>query len=283
MTPQHWSGLGPEPGDEALGGVPEGAVAEVPITTIDAKGEREQRDLVAVEEPLEIRLEGRPVAVTMRTPGHDLDLVAGFLLTEGVIDGADDIVAMAHVDDPAQPQGNTVDVRLSPGVPAGRRDRAMRELFASSSCGICGKASLDRIRLQAPPLSGPLPMPAAVLHSLPARLRQQQAAFQSTGGLHAAALFTVDGQLEALREDIGRHNAVDKVLGWRLRQDRVPVSDRVLLVSGRAGFEIVQKALLAGIPALASVGAPSSLAIDLARQSGMLLVGFLRDGRFNRY
>lgn len=250
---------------------------------VDRDGQRQDLDLVAVEEPLEVRLEGKPVAVTMRTPGDDLDLVAGFLLTEGVIDGADDIVAMAHVDDPGAPQGNTVDVRLSPGVPAGRRERAVRELFASSSCGICGKASLDRVHLLAPPLSGHVELVPAVLFGLGARLRAGQAAFEHTGGLHAAALFTPEGELEALREDVGRHNAVDKVIGWRLRQDRVPVAGRILVVSGRAGFEIVQKAWMAGVPALVAVGAPSSLAIDLARQAGMTLVGFLRDGRYNRY
>ena len=288
MSPERWSGIGPGPAGLGLGAIGEGSVAVVPIVAVDAAGEREVEDRVAVEEPLEIRLEGRPVAVTMRTPGHDLDLVAGFLLTEGVIDGADDILAMAHVDDPADPRGNTIDVRLSPGVPAARRESAVRELFASSSCGICGKASLDRVLLKAPPLSAARSqaaraVSAAVLHALPQRLRQEQAAFDATGGLHAAALFSAAGELEALREDVGRHNAVDKVLGWRLRQDRVPVHDRVLLISGRASFEIVQKALLAGVPALVAVGAPSSLAIDLARRSGMLLVGFLRDGRFNRY
>lgn len=248
-----------------------------------AGGEQDDVDLVAVEEPLEVRLEGRPVAVTMRTPGEDLDLVAGFLLTEGVVDGADDIVAMAHVDDPADPRGNTVDVRLSPGVPAARRERAVRELFASSSCGVCGKASIDRVHLQAPPLSSRLEPAPDVIFGLGMRLRQGQEAFARTGGLHAAALFTPGGELEALREDIGRHNAVDKVIGWRLRQDRVPLSGRILVVSGRAGFEIVQKAWMAGVPALVAVGAPSSLAIDLARQAGMTLVGFLRDGRYNRY
>ncbi|MCK6506451.1 formate dehydrogenase accessory sulfurtransferase FdhD [Myxococcota bacterium] len=250
---------------------------------VDGTGQVEDLDLVAVEEPLEVRLEGRPLAVTMRTPGHDLDLVAGFLLTEGVVDGADDIVAMAHVDDPADPRGNTVDVRLSPGVPAGRRERAVRELFASSSCGVCGKASIDRVHLQAPPLPGRLEPDPDVIFGLVARLRAGQAAFARTGGLHAAALFTPQGELEAVREDVGRHNAVDKVIGWRLRQDRVPVGERILVVSGRAGFEIVQKAWMAGVPALVAVGAPSSLAVDLANKAGMTLVGFLRDGRYNRY
>lgn len=279
----HWSGLAPDPVGDGTPGAAGVGVAGFRIVTVTAEGERERDDQLAVEEPLEIRLEGRPAAVTMRTPGHDMDLVAGFLLTEGVIDGADDILAMAHVDDPGDPHGNTVDVRLSPGVPAGRRQRAMRELFASSSCGICGKASIDRVMLQAPPLPARVDVPDAILMALVGRMRVAQAAFSATGGIHAAALFSTTGQLEALREDVGRHNAVDKVIGWRLRQDLVPVSDRILVVSGRAGFEIVQKAWMAGVPALAAVGAPSSLAVDLARKAGMLLVGFLRDDRLNRY
>ena len=241
------------------------------------------RDALAVEEPLEIRIEGEPMAVTMRTPGADLDLVAGFLFTEGVIDGIDDLHALAHVDDPADAQGNTVDCVLSGGVPAARRDRARRELFASSSCGVCGKASIDRVFLATPPLP-PVSAPAPrVLHALPARLRAAQEVFGHTGGLHAAALFGADGALAVLREDIGRHNAVDKVIGACLRADVATAATPILLVSGRAGFEIVQKALMAGIPVLASVGAPSSLAVSLARRAGLVLVGFLRDGRYNLY
>lgn len=281
---ERWSGLdeGGAVGD-AVPRLPAAAVVDRQVQRESEAGIQQLVDHVVVEEPLEIRIEGRPVAVTMRTPGHDLDLVAGFLVTEGVVDGPDDIVAMAHVTDPADPVGNTVDVRLSPGVPAARRDRAVRELFASSSCGVCGKASIDRLMVERRPLQARLEMHRDLLITLPGRLRAAQPAFADTGGLHAAALFTPDGELECLREDIGRHNAVDKVLGWRFRQDRVPVSDRLLLVSGRAGFEIVQKALVAGVPALAAVGAPSSLAIDLAQEAGMCLVGFLRDGRLNRY
>lgn len=284
MGGSRWSGLDAAAVGE---GVPELAKGEAVtcrvVQQISEHARVEVSDHLVVEEPLEIRLEGRPAAVTMRTPGHDLDLVAGFLLTEGVVDGADDIVAMAHVDEPRDPRGNTVDVRLSPGVPAARRERAVRELFASSSCGVCGKASIDRLLVAHAPLGQRLEPDSAVLMALPGRLRQAQAAFAHTGGLHAAALFTPDGRLECLREDVGRHNAVDKVLGWRLRQDRVPVGDRIILVSGRAGFEIVQKALVAGVPALAALGAPSSLAVELAERGGMALVGFLRDGRLNRY
>ncbi len=240
-------------------------------------------DRVAAEDPLEIRVEGEPTAVTMRTPGDDLDLAAGFLFTEGVIDGPDDLHALAHVDDPGAPRGNTVDCILAAGVPGARRDRARREFFASSSCGICGKATIDRVFQHISPRPHrPLPPPAR-LHALPAALREAQAVFGVTGGLHAAGLFRPDGTLDLLREDVGRHNAVDKVVGARLRADRVPCDDVWLVVSGRAGFEIVQKALVAGIPLLAAVGAPSSLAVELADRGGLTLLGFLRDGRFNLY
>jgi FdhD protein len=248
-------------------------------------GDQPDDDLIAVEEPLEIRVEGKPLAVTMRTPGDDLDLAAGFLYTEGVIDGADDLVALAHVDLPRDLGGNTIDCVLAGGVPSHRAaiERATRDLYATSSCGLCGKASIDRLLVGAPPLPQARAPDPDVLLGLPARLLEAQASFAQTGGLHAAGLFHFDGALEVLREDIGRHNAVDKVIGWRLRQDRVPVDDRILFVSGRAGFEIVQKALVARIPVLAAVGAASTLAIDLASRGRLVLVGFVRDGRYNRY
>ncbi|MEC8194300.1 MAG: formate dehydrogenase accessory sulfurtransferase FdhD [Myxococcota bacterium] len=260
-----------------------GSSRTVSIRRVTAGGSSAEADRVAAEEPLEIRIDGRSVAITMRTPGHDLELAAGFLMTEGVIDGADDIRAMAHIDDPSNPKGNTVDTALASGVPAARRGAADRALFASSSCGVCGKASIDRLLVHAPPLTRTWFPKPDVLLALPERLRQAQAVFDQTGGLHAAALCTPDGELEVVREDIGRHNAVDKVIGWRLRGDRVPIDDRILLVSGRAGFEIVQKALVARIPVLAAVGAPSSMAVQLAEESGLTLVGFLRDGRYNEY
>lgn len=244
----------------------------------------EAGDVVAAEDPLEIRVEGQPTAVTMRTPGHDRELTAGFLWTEGVIDGPDDLVALRHVDDPSDPQGNTIDVVLAPGVPALRRARAQRSFFASSSCGICGKAALDAVLQQHPPLPVPQPVPPEVVAVLPARMREAQAVFDQTGGLHAAALCDPKtGEVEVLREDIGRHNAVDKVLGWRLLEDRVPVDDRVLVLSGRLGFEIAQKAWAARIPAIVAVGAPSSLAVELGQRANMVLYGFVRDGRFNQY
>lgn len=238
-------------------------------------------DRVAVEEPLEIRVEGISFSVTLRTPGHDLELAAGYLYAEGVIADKDDLVALSPIDDPLAPRGNTVDARLSPGVPL--LLEAARARYASSACGLCGKETIEQIFRAVEPLARTwTPAPAVVL-GLPAALRAAQALFEDTGGLHAAALFTPDGALEVLREDIGRHNAVDKVVGWRLLQDRLPIDDRVLLVSGRAGFEIVQKAVAARIPALAAVGAPSSLAVDLAERAGLTLIGFLRDGRYNLY
>jgi len=259
------------------------SATSVSITRHNSNTIDQDTDQVAVEEPLEIRIEGRSVAVTMRTPGHDLELASGFLLTEGVIDGPDDIHAIAHVDDPSDPQGNTVDTVLASGVDAARRHTADRSLFASSSCGICGKESIDRVVLNAPKLKKSLVITDAIVLSLPEKLRQAQAVFDQTGGLHAAALFDASGALEVIREDIGRHNAVDKVIGWRLENDGIPIDDSILLISGRAGFEIVQKALMAGISVVAAVGAPSSLAVSLAAKSGLTLIGFLRDGRFNRY
>jgi FdhD protein len=260
-----------------------GSIHTVQITRVTSQGREAREDQVAKEEPLEIRIDGRPVAITMRTPGHDLELAAGFLYTEGVIDGIDDIRALAHVDDPRDPQGNTVDTILSGGVPAARRSKADRALYASSSCGVCGKASIDRLLVGAPPLSHRIEIDPNIMLDLPNRLRTAQSVFDQTGGLHAAALFSPEGELEITREDIGRHNAVDKVIGWRLHDDRVPIDDRILMISGRAGFEIIQKALVARIGVVAAVGAPSSMAVQLAEQSGMTLVGFLRDGRYNQY
>ncbi len=242
-------------------------------------------DAVVVEEPLEMRVEGQALAVTMRTPGHDRELVGGFLYTEGCVDGADDIQAVEHVRDPLDPQDNTVDVRLAAGmgIEAGRFASAQREFYASSSCGICGKATIAKVLAGAPPLVDPIRVGAEILLRLPEKMRALQSTFERTGGLHAAALFTPEGELEVLREDVGRHNAVDKVLGWRLLADRAPVDDALLLISGRAGFEIVQKALVARVPVVAAVGAPTTLAVSLANEAGMQLVGFLRDGRFNQY
>lgn len=258
-----------------------GSVVKRPVTRWPT-GERVDDD-VAWEEPLEIRLDGEPMAVTLRTPGHDLDLVAGLLLAEGVIDGPDDIAAIAHIGPHGQ-ASNAVDVVLAGGV-AAHRDalrRTRRELWATSACGVCGTASIAHVEVVCQPIP-PLAVDDAVLTALPGHLRRAQDGFHASGGLHAAGLFTPDGELELCREDIGRHNAVDKVLGWRLRHGRAPVHDRILVVSSRAGFEIVQKAAVAGVPAVVAVGAASSLAVDLARSTGVVLIGFARDGRFNRY
>ncbi len=240
-------------------------------------------DTLVVEEPLEIRVEERSIAVTMRTPGCDRELAAGFLLTEGIVDGADDLVALAHL--PGDTEGNTVVARVAGGVQAHLEaiERASRELYATSACGICGKAALDRVELVSRFPLEPLEPSPEVLRGLPHALRAAQVAFAQTGGLHAAALVSADGEVQVVREDIGRHNAVDKVLGWRVLQDRLPVTDALLVVSGRAGFEIVQKARMAGVPVVAAIGAASTLAAELAERSGMALYGFLRPDRWTRY
>jgi FdhD protein len=244
-------------------------------------------DTVAAEEPLEIRLVGAPLAVTMRTPGHDFDLVHGFLATEGVIAGSEDIAGLRYcdsVDADGRNTYNVVDVDLAPGVPI--PDTGLeRNFYTSSSCGVCGKASIDAIRTKTryDVAADGVRLPLEVLFALPDRLRAAQEVFDKTGGLHAAGLFTADGELVALREDVGRHNAVDKVIGDGVREGRLPLAGHVLMVSGRASFELTQKAAMAGIPVLAAVSAPSSLAVELAREVGITLVGFLRGDGCNIY
>src|SRR5437764_7193510 len=235
-------------------------------------------DLLAVEEPLEIRLNGAPLTVTMRTPGDDLDLAAGFLAAEGVVAEPGDIAGIRMCDE------NVADVTLAGPVPAAA-EGLRRNFLTTSACGVCGKDSIDTIRVRARyDVSADLvQVSPAVLASLPVRLREAQRVFASTGGLHAAGLFRADGTLLALREDIGRHNAVDKLIGRALRDGHLPLTGHVLLVSGRASFELAQKAPVAGIPVLAAVSAPSSLAVELAEESGMTLVGFLRGTTMNVY
>ena len=235
-------------------------------------------DLLAVEEPLEIRVGGQPLSVTMRTPGHDIDLAAGFLVTEGVIGAAADLIQITLCD------GNVADVTLAPGVTL-PLERLQRNFISTSACGVCGKDSIDAIRVRAryDVSADQVRVSPAVLAALPDRLHEAQRVFASTGGLHAAGIFTAGGTLLALREDVGRHNAVDKVIGWALREGRLPLTGCVLLVSGRASFELTQKALMAGLPMLAAVSAPSSLAAELAGESGMTLVGFLRGPSMNVY
>jgi FdhD protein len=244
------------------------------------------QDLLAVEEPLEIRLNQRSVSITMRTPGNDFELAAGFLFTEGILSGASQIASMQHVDTGAgsRQSGNCVSIELVPDAEVDFA-RLERHFYLSSSCGVCGKASIEALHASSCPVisrDGPM-FSSALIHTLPERLREAQAVFDRTGGLHAAALFDTAGNLVSLREDVGRHNAVDKVIGAEMLAARTPCSDRLILVSGRASFELLQKTLMAGIPILAAVGAPSSLAVEVAQRFGLTLLGFVRDERFNIY
>ncbi|MGV9806342.1 formate dehydrogenase accessory sulfurtransferase FdhD [Micromonospora chersina] len=257
----------------------------------DGRARLRRQDTLVVEEPLEIRVGAagpgrrRPLAVTMRTPGDDLDLAIGFLLTEGLIRSADDVRTAQLCAGAETPNTyNVVDVVLAPGVPEPATDPA-RNFYTTSSCGVCGKASIDSVRTRSRFAVGedPLAVSAELLAALPDRLRAAQRTFDRTGGLHAAGLFTADGELVVLREDVGRHNAVDKVVGWAVREGRLPLAGHLLLVSGRASFELTQKAWMAGVPLLAAVSAPSTLAADLAEEAGMTLVGFLRGGTMNVY
>ena len=245
-------------------------------------------DTLVAEEPMEIRLNGRPLAITMRTPGDDFALAAGFLVSEGVVSRASDVANIVYCAGATQDGRNTynvVDVHLAPGVPL--PDITLeRNVYTTSSCGLCGKTSLDAVRATARwPIADtpPVRVTPDLLALLPDRLRAAQQVFDRTGGLHAAGLFSPEGDLLDLREDIGRHNAVDKVVGRALRSGELPLSRTVLLVSGRASFELAQKAVMAGIPVLAAVSAPSSLAVDLATETGLTLVGFLRSGSMNVY
>jgi FdhD protein len=248
-----------------------------------------RRDTLATEEPLEIRLSAgsrnRTLAVTMRTPGNDFELTAGFLYGEGVVRGRDEIAQMTYCTGPeadGDQRYNIVSVTLRSGV-LPDLPGLERHFATSSACGVCGKASLDALKLGGHPvLTGGPTVDLEIVYGLPERLRAAQSGFAATGGVHAAALFTPSGDLVALREDVGRHNAVDKVVGWALLEG-VPLADRILMVSGRAGYEILQKALVARIPVVAAVSAPSSLAVSLAEEFGITLVGFLRDRRCNVY
>jgi FdhD protein len=270
-----------------------GNALQVSIVKITGDSARTVPDLLAIEEPLEIRLSlGHMVqnlAVTMRTPGHDADLALGFLFTEGIIAGAGDVKAMEHVFLPcSENKQNTILVTLNEGVVPNLR-QAERNFYTTSSCGVCGKASIEAIRTVSAFGAGPRMAgstggidPAFIL-GLPERLAKEQEIFAETGGLHAAALFDINGSLLLVREDVGRHNAVDKLIGAALMEGRLPLGQAILLLSGRASFELVQKAAMAGIPMIAAVGAPSSLAVSLAEEFGTTLVGFLRNNRFNIY
>ncbi len=261
--------------------VPAGSVVEATVRRVAGGAARVDQDQLAAEAPLEIRFRDRPFTVLMRTPGDDRELVAGFLYSEGIVARAADLVALdyseAIVGDDCR---NVIAVTLAPGVPAPGFERSF---YASASCGVCGKVSLDDLVVRAPAIESELVIDAALLGTLPARLREMQPAFTATGGLHGAALFSADGTPLAAREDIGRHNAVDKLVGWAIGAGRLPLADALLVVSGRLGYEIVQKAIVAGIPLVAAVGAASSLAVALAERHGQTLATFLKPGSMNLF
>jgi len=261
-------------------------VATARVTTVRAEERFERADRLAAEEPMEIRAGGpgqepASVAVTMRTPGSDFELATGFLWTEGLIHARDDVVSVAYCDlPPPEQRYNVVTVRLSRTFDP---TSLQRNFYATSSCGVCGKASLDQVKVECAGV-GPGPVVArSAITGLPATLREAQRIFEQTGGLHAAGLFDGGGGVAAVREDVGRHNAVDKLVGWALMRGELPLANRMLMVSGRVSFEIVQKAAMAGIPILCAVSAPSSLAVEAAGDLGMTVVGFVRDGGFNVY
>lgn len=250
-------------------------------------------DVLAVEEPLEIRVgfsrgkrrEHRAISITMRTPGDDEALAVGFLFTEGIVKTRNQIGAVRHCGKPSPDKGirNTILVELADGVDIDLK-RLERHFYTSSSCGVCGKSSIEALHTGAKKIGSDGPtISSEIIHRLPAAGIANQSTFEKTGGLHASVIFDVRGGIEAIAEDVGRHNALDKVIGAKFLSDELPLADKVLLVSGRASFELVQKALMAGIPIMAAVGAPSSLAVELAREFGMTLIGFVRDGRFNIY
>ena len=253
------------------------SILTVPVQKVEGESSAPLQDLLAVEEPLEIRLGQNTISITMRTPGHDSELAAGFLFSEGILSSAGQIQDIVS-------SKNSVTVDLKPEVEIDL-DRLKRHFYTTSSCGVCGKASIEALRMQAcPRLPRESPVVAcALIHRLPAILREDQRVFERTGGLHGAALFDPSGNLLLVREDVGRHNAVDKVIGAEVLRGHIPLDDKLLLVSGRASFELVQKALMAGVPILAAVGAPSSLAVETACRFNMTLLGFVREGRFNIY
>ena len=262
-------------------GAPNSATVETKILQVTPAGRRECADLLSREEPLEIRVRGKSVAVTMRTPGHDAELAAGFLLTEGILQRREHLVEIGPCLESDQP-GNTLNAIVSPEV-AVDLDQLTRHVFASSSCGLCGKASIEAVHQNFPPIDAGFQFAIALIKTLPEKMLAAQAAFARTGGLHAAAVFDASGNLMVLREDVGRHNAVDKVLGWGFLKNALPWNSHVLLVSGRASFEILQKALAARIPIVCAISAPSSLAVEFARESRQTLIGFLRGPGMNIY
>jgi len=267
-----------------------GSKTKARVRVVEDGRMRVRPDTLATEEPMEIRLlsggERQTVAVTMRTPGADFELAAGFLYGEGIVGSPEDIKKMSYCVDSdldAEQQYNIVNVELRGGREYDLRSLE-RHFYTTSACGVCGKASLEQLELRGCPMIPPGPkVSAGTIYSLPEKLREAQGLFDATGGLHAAALFDKNGELLALREDVGRHNATDKLVGWALLEGRLPLADHVVMVSGRSSFEILQKCLTAGVPVVCAISAPSSLAVDVAKEFGMTLVGFLREGRFNVY
>lgn len=258
------------------------AIAAVQVRKVNIAGaQNEVSDVTAREEPLEIRVEGRSVAVVMRTPGHDEELAAGFLVSEGVVQSARDILEVSQCPSTGNKHGNVVDVLLGGAVV--NWDSLTRHVFSASSCGLCGKTSIESVFQRFPAVKGDWQVTPALIASLPAKLRAAQETFSQTGGLHASGLFDLDGNLVVLREDVGRHNALDKILGHALQRDLLPLERHILLVSGRVSFEIIQKALAGGIAFVAAISAPSSLAVDFAQEANQTLVGFLRGETMNVY
>ena len=267
-----------------------GSKTKARVKIFEAGSTRRRPDTLATEEPMEIRLvtgdETQTIAVTMRTPGADFELAAGFLYGEGIVTSRDDILKISYCVDPevdAEQQYNIVNVELRPGVRYDIRSLE-RHFYTTSACGVCGKASLEQLELRGCPVIPPGPeVSARTIYSLPEKLRQAQRLFDSTGGLHAAALFDTEGALLALREDVGRHNATDKLVGWALLDGKLPLNEHIVMVSGRSSFEILQKCLTAGVPIVCAISAPSSLAVDVAKEFDMTLIGFLRGEKFNAY
>jgi FdhD protein len=276
--------------EKTSGRVRRGSKTKTRVRVVEDGRVRVRPDALATEEPMEIRLLAgqtkQTVAVTMRTPGADFELAAGFLYGEGIVDSADDIQKISYCVDSdldTEQRYNIVNVELRGGREFDLRPLE-RHFYTTSACGVCGKASLEQLELRGCPVmpSGP-EVSAEIINTLPEKLREAQGLFDATGGLHAAALFDNKGELFALREDVGRHNATDKLVGWALLEGRLPLTDHIVMVSGRSSFEILQKCLTAGVPVVCAISAPSSLAVDVAREFGMTLVGFLRGGRFNVY
>jgi FdhD protein len=267
-----------------------GSKTKVRVRVVEDGTTRVRPDSLATEEPMELRLISggarQTVAVTMRTPGADFELAAGFLYGEGIVSSPDDIKKISYcvdADVDAEQRYNVVNVDLR-GAPDYDLRSLERHFYTTSACGVCGKASLEQLELRGCPVIPPGPMVATeTIYSLPGKLREAQGLFEATGGLHAAALFDAEGNLVALKEDVGRHNATDKLVGWALLEERLPLSDHIVMVSGRSSFEIMQKCLVAGVPIVCAISAPSSLAVDVAREFDMTLVGFLRGNRFNVY